>query len=93
MQLDDPRFTRPKRFRPINWEHPFKTPGPLKQTCDTGAADCSRRCSSNLREANLACNNPDVSDKQACINDNANRAANCQTNCSAAFPPSFDCLF
>jgi hypothetical protein len=92
MQLDDRRFPKSRFLKLKNWDKLFASPGPLETTCDTGAADCSKRCTHNLNADKATCNElTDESRRLACNTDAIARASNCQNNCSASFPPSFDC--
>jgi hypothetical protein len=92
MQLDDPKFPKNKALRLNNWDRLFESSGPLEQTCDTGGADCAKRCTNILNEAYATCH--DISDATArltCYDDALKRGVECQKNCSTSFPPSPAC--
>jgi hypothetical protein len=94
MQLDDPLYDRLKTVRLKNWDSIVKDPGPEfgTQTCDTGAADCAKRCINELNVAYGECRKiRDGNDRLACFEDALTRGSNCQTNCSTSFPPTPVC--
>ena len=92
MQLDNPRFNRPKFPRLKNWDRLFASPGPLEETCDTGAADCSKGCTSRLNAAKAECAKVvDETQRQSCFNEVVASASACQTNCSNSFPSTEAC--
>lgn len=92
MQLDDPRYDRLKAVRLKNWDRLFESAGPLEQTCDTGAADCAKRCINELNAAYAECRKIlDENKRLQCFEDARERGSNCQTNCSMSFPPSPVC--
>lgn len=86
MQLDNSRYDRLKWIRLKNWDHLFTSPGFEEETCDTGAADCAKRCINELNAAKEVCRKiVDESRRQACFNEAVTRGSTCQTNCSRSF--------
>lgn len=94
MQLDDSRYDRLKAFRLKAWDSIVKDHGPEigEQTCDSGAADCSKGCTSALNTEYNACKAVEGDDERLqCYTDAVARASACQTNCASSFPSTPVC--
>ncbi len=67
----------------------FASPEFWQCTYDSSWSDCSSRCSKQTSDGYQAClaNNPEGPKRQACVEENTQRGANCLANCPVQMSP------